>query len=191
MAMNNTSSFVFDLEEIANKSKGITVEEKVEKPKKLKQIPDTRPRLAKTNRTVKCNFCEDDRILNPEQYQAYYDFYGDEDKIAREFICKPCEVKQKDNPFLFWAEHSPLVKKLSKNIKVAFELFQKSEKYNQDVLVLQNMINGFLTESKISTDKYEIVIERQSPVGLIIKNFPFVGTITLKPYEQIKINISE
>ncbi len=190
--MSEINNFVFDLEAIKN---GSAVSEKAEKPKKvkepkeLKQIPDNRPRLPKSNRTVVCNFCEADKILNPEQYQAYFDFYGDEEKINREFICKTCEVKAKENPFRFWTEHSPLVRKLCKNIKVAFEIFQRSERFNEDVLALQNMVNGFLAEAYIAADKYEFISEKQLPVALRIKNIPFVDTIILQPYEQNKILI--
>ena len=118
--------------------------------------------LSKVNRPMNCIFCETERILNPQQYQAYYDYWGDEDKIKRNFVCKPCEVKQNDNPFLFWLTNHEMVKRLTTN---------------------------FLQQNKIDSANMEFILENQLPVAIKIKNMPFVGTFEFRPYTEEKIKL--
>lgn len=155
--------------------------------KKLKEneIMDERPRLPRTNRTVKCIFCDEEKILNPDQYQSYYDYWGDEDKIVKNFSCKPCEMKQKENPIKFWYLNSNESKRLVRNIKTAFDLYRASEKRKEDILVLQRMCDHFLAvESFCDRRVFEFVAENQLPEAIKIKNIPLVGDIILKPYDE-------
>jgi hypothetical protein len=176
--MENTTDFV------------LPVIEKTRKPKKQppKQILEERPRLPRTNRTIKCAFCASEKILNPDQYQALFDYWGNEEKIEREFMCKDCDVAMKDNPILFWAKYSELLPALARKIRAAFEVFNSSTKGNENTVVLQNMVNSFLGEVKIDTRLAEYGTE-PAPNGFTVKNLklnnmPFIGTVTLYPYEQ-------
>lgn len=145
--------------------------------------------LSKVNRDVKCIFCEESRILNPQQYQAYYDYWGDEDKITRNFICKPCEVKQNDNPFLFWLYNHDMVKRINRGLKATFEVYKSSGRSNDDVVALQNMATNLLQQNKISSDNMEFILENHLPVAIKIKNMPFIGTFEFRPYNEEKIKI--
>lgn len=163
--------------------------EKQKKQKKQpKQILEERPRLPRTNRTIKCAFCSSEKILNPDQYQGLFDYWGNEEKIEREFMCKDCDVAQKENPILFGAKHGELFINLTKKIRAAFEVFNSSTRTNEHIVALQNMVNSFLSEVKIDTRSAEYGTE-PAPNGFIVKtlklnNMPFIGTITLHPYEQ-------
>lgn len=162
------------------------------------QIDENRPRLPRINRTVKCIHCSEDKILNPDQYQSYFDFWGDEDKITRNFFCKPCDVTMKENPFAFWYPKSELTKRLMRNLKTAFGIFRTSGRTSEDELAMTEMIVHYLKEAKIdaspnllSHSHLEFLIRDKLVIGLKIKNIPFVGTLTLLPYESEKIEISE
>jgi hypothetical protein len=162
------------------------------------QIDENRPRLTRINRTVKCIHCEEEKILNPDQYQSYFDFWGTEDKITRNFFCKSCDVAMQENPFAFWYPKSELTKKLLRNLKTAFESFRVSARSNEDEIAMTEMIVHFLKEAKIhvtpnllSHSHLEFIIKDNVVVGLKIKNIPFVGSLTLLPYESEKIKISE
>ena len=155
------------------------------KRKETKEIMDTRPRLPRTNRTINCIFCEEEKILNPDQYQSYYDYWGDEDKIIKNFSCKPCEMKMKENPIKFWYAHSDSSKKLLRNLKTAFDLFNLSEGNIQDITSLQNMCDHFLAvESFCSRNNFEFIIEDRKARGMKISNVPLVGTVIYKPYDN-------
>ena len=145
--------------------------------------------LSKVNRPMNCIFCETERILNPQQYQAYYDYWGDEDKIKRNFVCKPCEVKQNDNPFLFWLTNHEMVKRLNRGLKATFEVYKSSGRSTEDVLALQNMTTNFLQQNKIDSANMEFILENQLPVAIKIKNMPFVGTFEFRPYTEEKIKL--
>lgn len=160
-------------------------------------LEETRIRLVKVNRTVKCIHCEEDRILNPEQYQSYFDYWGDEDKIARNFVCKPCDVQIQDNPFRFWTIYGEQYRKLTKALKAAFEAFKDSARTSQDELRLTQTIimhlnnaNISATPQLLSNTHLEFIISNKLVTGLKIKNVPFVGTVTINPYESTKITIS-
>lgn len=161
-----------------------------EKPKRdnLKEYREKK-KLSKINRSIPCVFCETERILNPTQYQAYFDYWGDEDKIKRNFICQPCETKQNDNPFAFWINHHEKTRKLLKGLKAIFEVYKASTRSNGEVKTLQDTTISLLKENRISDGNMEFIIENQLPVGVRIRNMPFVGTIEMKPYNEIKINI--
>lgn len=179
--MENTTEFV------------LPVLGKPEKPKKQpkkqpKQILEERARLPRTNRTIKCAFCASEKILNPDQYQALFDYWGNEEKIEREFMCKECEVSQKENPILFWAQHGELFINLTKKIRAAFEIYNASIRTNEHIIVLQNMVNSFLIECTIDTRLAEYGTEPAAN-GFTVKtlklnNMPFIGTVTLHPYDQ-------
>ena len=176
--MENTTEFV------------LPVIEKTKRQKKQppKQILEERPRLPRTNRTIKCAFCASEKILNPDQYQSLFDYWGNEEKIEREFMCKDCDVAMKDNPILFWAKHSELLPALARKIRAAFEVFNSSIRDNENTVVLQNMVNSFLGEVKIDTRLAEYGTEPAAN-GFTVKtlklnNMHFIGTVTLYPYEQ-------
>jgi hypothetical protein len=165
---------------------------KAEKPRSKKQpkkILVEKESLPRLNRTVLCKFCQNDRILNPDQFQNLFDLHGSEEKVNEEFFCKPCDMNMKHNPFLFWAMHGELLHVLSKNIKTVFDIYKTSSRSPADALALQNMSVSFLKECKISDLNYEFIIMDQIPVGLKIKNFPFVGNIVLNVYENKKQRI--
>jgi hypothetical protein len=165
---------------------------KAEKPRSKKQpkkIMVEKESLPRLNRTVFCKFCQNDRILNPDQYQNLFDLHGSEEKVNEEFFCKPCDMNMKHNPFLFWAMHGEPLHVLSKNIKNVFDIYKTSSRTPADALALQNMSVAFLKECRISDPNYEFIIMDQVPVGLKIKNFPFVGNIVLNVYENKKQRI--
>lgn len=162
-----------------------------ETPKKRDNLKEYRDKkkLAKVNRNVTCIFCATERILNPEQYQAYFDYWGDEEKIKRNFVCQPCDTKQSENPFAFWVTHHEKTRKLTKGLKAIFEVYRASNKTDIDVKSLQDMTVHLLGEYQITGNNMEFIIENQLPAGVKIRNMPFVGTIELKPYNETKINI--
>ena len=156
-------------------------------PKKVLVEKETLPR---TNRTVVCKFCESDRILNPDQYQSLFDLHGSEEKISQEFCCKPCEMHMKNNPFSFWVIYGEHLQVLSKNLKTTFDLYKSSSKSPADAVALQNMSIAFLKEVKILEPNFEFIVIDHLPVGMKIKNFPFVGTVILNVYENKKQRIT-
>ena len=159
------------------------------KPKKAKkettEILDTRPRLPRTNRTISCIYCGQERILNPDQYQAYYDYWGDEEKVARNFDCKPCEVARNDNPFKFWFKHSEQTRVTLKTLKAIFEVFKNT----RDVAYLQNMTTTLFAEKFfLKVDNFnangKFMINYGLPQGVEISCVPYVGTVQFLPYEE-------
>ena len=163
-------------------------QKKVRKINITKEIIDERPRLPRTNRTIKCAYCGTEKILNPDQYQALYDYWGSEDKISREFMCKDCEMDAKHNPFKFWAKYGEAFQTLSRKIRAAFEVFNSSLKNNEDIIALQNMINSFLNENYIDIKNVEYGTEpapnnKFTVKTLKLKTIPFIGTLTIQPYE--------
>lgn len=185
--MENTSEFIVPI--IANKKA-----KKVAVKKPTKEIIEERARLPRTNRTIPCVFCHQEKTLNPDQYQARYDYWGDEDKLQREFQCKECEMLAKANPVRFGLEHGELLLNLTRKIRAAFEVFNASSRGNDDVIALQNMVNSFLSEVHIDTRS---AVYGTEPFGqnqitaktLKINNIPFVGTITLQPYEHTEYRV--
>lgn len=160
----------------------IQVEEEVKEKKKVKKILDVRERLPRTNREIKCIFCEQEKILNPDQYQAYYDYWGSEEKVEKEFFCKPCDVLMKENPIKFWFLKDSRILKLMKNLRTAFDLYRISSRGPNDAVTLQTMSVGFLKECNISDNNFEFIIQNQLPVAMKIKNIPFVGDLQLNVY---------
>jgi hypothetical protein len=162
---------------------------KPEKPKKEpKKILDVKERLTRTNREVNCAYCSELKILNPDHYQLLYDIHGSDEKIADEYMCKPCDIKAKHNPVEFWLTHGELLQNLSKDIKDMFDAYNGSFKTQQDMAVLQSILTDKLKSSNITS--FSILISRDNlGKGIQIKNFPFVGTINLKIYEQRKNRI--
>lgn len=161
------------------------------RPKKEnKKVLVEKETLPRTNRTVVCKFCESDRILNPDQYQSLFDLHGSEERVAAEFCCKPCEMNMKNNPFYFWVTYGEPLHILSKNLKTAFDIYKSSAKTPVDAVALQNMSVSFLKEAKISESNFEFVIINRLPVGMKIKNFPFVGEVILNVYENRKQRIT-
>lgn len=155
-------------------------------PKKVLVEKEALPRI---NRTVVCKFCGCDRILNPDQYQNLFDLHGSEEKVNEEFCCKPCEMNMKNNPFLFWTTYGEQLHVLSKNLKTAFDIYKSSSKSPSDAVAMQNMSVSFLKECKIFDPNFEFIIVDRLPVGLKIKNFPFVGNVVLNVYENRKQRI--
>lgn len=162
---------------------------KPEKPKKeSKKILDTKERLTRVNREVTCAYCDELKILNPDHYQLLYDIHGSDEKISAEYMCKPCEMKSKGNPVVFWLKHGELLQNVSKDLKDLFDAFNGSLRTQQDLVVFDNIIRDNLKVLNISS--YTILLERDNTAkGVQFKNFPFVGTINLKIYEQRKNRI--
>ena len=155
--------------------------------KKVLVEKETLPRI---NRTVVCKYCESDRILNPDQYQSLFDLHGSEEKVAEEFCCKPCEMHMKNNPFYFWVTYGEPLHILSKNLKTTFDIYKTSARSQADAVALQNMTVSFMKEVKISDSNFEFIIVDRVPVGMKIKNFPFVGEVILNVYENRKQRIT-
>ncbi len=164
--------------------------ENLKKKKETTLIIDERPRLPRTNREVPCIYCGDIRTLNPDQYQSYFDYWGTEEKITRNFECKPCEILRTANPFSFHLIYSEQTRKFIKGLKAIFELYKSSPKGQDDVTSLQNMTNTMAAEYSMFTGDFnsncEFVIdpEKRLPNGLKVKNFPFVGSIEFAPYNS-------
>lgn len=159
-----------------------------------KTIVEERERLPRTNRHINCSYCSTEKVLNPDQYQSYYDFYGSEDKIEREFMCKECEMESKKNPIKFWYKHGDLLQEMSRHIRIAFDLFNRSSKGNNEFNAMRNMVLYHTKEALIEDTGVEFVA-RQLPNNLPefhslkIHKIPHVGTLTIKPYEDKKNRI--
>jgi hypothetical protein len=146
--------------------------------------------LSRINRPLNCRYCESEKILNPDQYQNLFDLHGSEEKLKEEFFCKPCEMNMRGNPFLFWSIYGEHFHILSKNLKTVFEIYKTSSKSPSDAIALQTMSFSFLKECKISDNNYEFIIIDKLPIGMKIKNIPYVGTIVLNIYENRKNRIT-
>lgn len=148
--------------------------------------------LPRVNRKVTCGYCQVDKILNPKQYQELFDVHGSEEKVESEFMCKPCEMDMKKNPFMFWAKYGNVFDPLIKEIRTIFDSFRASKREVSDGVQLQNSTTVLFSNSKVPDTNFEFLIENGSPVGILIKNMPFVGQIYLLPYssgkDRVKIN---
>lgn len=161
---------------------------------KKKVLTEERERLPRTNRTVECAYCSAPKILNPDQYQSYFDYWGSEEKIAKEFMCKDCEILMRTNPIKFWYRHGEILQELARHIKVAFELFNKSSKGNQEFNSMRSMVLFHTKESGIEESNVEFVarqLNNNLPEFHTLKlhKIPHVGSITIKPYENTKNRI--
>ena len=150
--------------------------------------------LTRTNRDVICNYCNCSKILNPDQYQALYDIYNSEDALNKNFICKECEMDMKRNPMRFGVLHGEPLQELSRHIKAAFDIFNRSNKNDQSFNIMQSSVLFHMKERVIAEDNVEFVA-RQSQTGpefhsIKIHNIPFIGTVTIKPYENIKNRVT-
>jgi hypothetical protein len=167
---------------------------KVEEKKSSKVSNSTSKKLPRRNRTIKCAYCGAEKILNPDQYQAYYDFLGSEEKIEREFMCKECEMESKRNPIKFWYKHGELLHDMCKHIRIAFDMFNRSSKGNTEFNSMRSMVLFHTKEAQVDDTNVEFVA-RQLPNNfpefhsLKIHKIPHVGTITLKPYDEKKSRI--
>lgn len=146
--------------------------------------------LSRVNRTVVCNYCDADKILNPDQYQQLFDIHGNEESLKAEFMCKPCEMEMKRNPIRFWTLFGEPLQVLSKHLKNAFESFRNSAHTNQDVVNMQTQCMVHLKECRIIEPNFEFVIQDRQPVAMRIKNIPYVGSLILKVYEQRRNRIN-
>ena len=155
---------------------------KEEKPKKGR--PPSPPKtvekevLPRTNREVKCAYCEATKILNPDQYQKRFDYFGSDDAVARHFQCQDCETAENTNPFRFWFTHSPIVNNMALRLKPVFETYVMEPNPQR----LQDDTHTIMIENGIRPPNYAFVIENGLPEGLTI-NFPFVGVVTIRPKE--------
>jgi hypothetical protein len=162
---------------------------KPEKPKKEpKMVPNARDRLTRSNREVPCAYCSEIKILNPDQYQLLFDTHGSDEKIKDEYMCKPCDMKAKNNPVEFWLRHGEQLHVLAKDLKEVYDLFNASFKTQQDLVALNNIVRDKLSVLKISN--FSILISRDNTArGIQLREFPFVGTINVKIYEDRKTRI--
>lgn len=139
--------------------------------------------LPRINRDLFCIYCESEKTLNPDQYQALFDLYGSDEKIKDEFFCKPCEMQMKKNPFRFWTIYGDGYKNLIKNLKTTFDIYRTSARSMEDAGALQSMSVNFLKECNIREPNFEFIIKDAVPMGMCVKNVPFVGDILLNVYE--------
>jgi len=155
-----------------------------EKKKPLKKVPNARERLTRTNREVCCAYCGNSRILNPDQYQTLFDTYKSEEGVNANFMCKPCDMDSQENPIKFWTIHGNFWNPVMKEIKEMFEAFNSSNKTQQDFITLQRIIATPLKKVHIEGN-YTILLSRDNFArGIQFKNFPFIGTLNIKVYEQ-------
>jgi hypothetical protein len=149
-------------------------------PKPAKTVLVEKQELKRVNRTVKCIYCENDKILNPDQYQNLFDMYGSEEKVQEEFCCKQCEVVMRKNPFLFWSRYGEPLHDLIKSIKPVVNAFASSSKNLDAARSLQIGCLEVLKQHKVSPDNIEFISDTNLvPTVLKIKNMPFVGEIAL------------
>lgn len=184
--MENTTTILFPTGPPTIPQASFLDETPVEESKKKapKKVLDVKERLMKVNRTVKCIFCDTERILNPDQYQTYFDYWGTEERVDKNFFCKPCDVKMQDNPIKFWFLNGDDLKTLSKNLKACFDLYTRSPRAQNDLLSLQSMSTAFLNAAKIDGSNFEFIVSNAVPVAMKIKNIPFVGDLQLNVYEN-------
>ena len=156
---------------------------------KTQNIPADKTVLSKVNRTLVCKFCGSDKILNPKQYQELFDQYESEERLAEEFMCKPCEMAMRRNPFRFWTIYGDSYQILSKNLRAIFDVFRGSQRTQEDAVRMQTATENLMREHSISNTLYEYVIRESVPVGMAIKDIPYVGTVVLWVYEPKKQRI--
>jgi hypothetical protein len=185
-----------EMPDFSSKKPKVSSKEVVEKTSssKKKVLTEERERLPRTNRTVECAYCSQSKILNPDQYQSYFDYWGSEEKIAKEFMCKDCEISMIANPIKFWYRHGEILQELSRHIKVAFELFNKSSKGNQEFNSMRSMVLFHTKDSGIEESNVEFVARQLNNSlpefhTLKLHKIPHVGSITIKPYENTKNRI--
>jgi hypothetical protein len=159
-------------------------EKKPRAKKEPKQVLVQKTILPRINRTLTCNFCKSEKILNPDQFQLLFDIHETEDKVAEDFMCKQCEMQMKRNPYEFWTIHGNQFFELAKEIKVEFELFKQAAKTQPNVLTLQNKCTTILGNYRIANDNYEFITSNQLPIAIKIRNVPFVGAVILNVYEN-------
>lgn len=158
--------------------------EKVESKKKVLVEKESLPRK---NRTITCKYCQVDKILNPDQYQALFDACGSSDeRIKDEFMCKSCEMSMKRNPFLFWTNHGDAFSSISRDIKAIFDTFKNSKREVSDAVQLQNSSVSVMQNYNIPDFNFEFIVSDGLPSGIKIKNLPFVGPISLNVYKTGK-----
>lgn len=145
--------------------------------------------LSKTNHIIVCNYCGSDKILNPVQYQNLFDTHESEEKLKEQFMCKPCEMNMRKNPFEFYTIHGEQFETLSKNLRNVFDAYRNSTRNPNDGVVLQDTAVSILRECKIIEPNFEFIIDNRVPVAMKIKNVPFVGTVILRVYEPRKSRI--
>jgi hypothetical protein len=135
--------------------------------------------LASVNREVKCAYCGEIKILNPNQYQKRFDFFGSEDAIPKYFKCQPCETLENTNPIRFWFIHGSIVNEVANNLKTVFEDFIEG-RINVNDLQIRNA--DILDANNISKENRELLVENGKPEGFKF-NFPFVGTVEIHPMD--------
>ncbi len=155
---------------------------------------DKTKKLPRKNRTIICPYCSNEKTLNPDQYQSYYDFLGSEEKIEKEFICKECEMDSKRTPIKFWYKHGEFLQELSKHIRISFDLFNKSSKGNNEFNSMRSMVLFHTKEALIDDANVEFVARHLNNGfpefhTLKLHKIPHVGTIVIKPYEDKKNRI--
>jgi hypothetical protein len=156
---------------------------KVKRAKPAKTVLVEKQELSRVNRTVTCGFCENEKILNPDQYQSLFESLGSEEKIQEEFMCKSCEVSMRRNPFDFWTRYGEHYQTLSKSLRQIFDRYAASNRTSNDALILQNSTFDVIKNCKILPENIEFVIDNLNPVALKIKSVPFVGEVLLRIYE--------
>lgn len=162
----------------------LTKKPKIEKPPK--KILVEKEIVSRINRNVTCGYCEIEKILNPDQYQSLLDNHGSED----EFMCKSCEVTMKRTPLEFWTVHGPQFKIMSKYLKNTYDTYRNSARQGSDAMKLQADSAAIMLANKIVDPNYEFITENQIPVAMRIRNFPCVGSVVLRVYEQGKNKIT-
>lgn len=185
--MENTEKFVIpDMSKPEEKPKKRNNLAEYQKQKRAQIAQENR--LPRQNRTLNCIYCDCERILNPDQYQSYFDYWDDEEKIKRNFVCKPCDVFSKENPFQFFLIYSEQTRKLIKATKAAFELYRENGNGQQLLTTIFNLYKeNKLFRGENFNDNCELIIDKY-PKGIKIHGFPFIGAFEILPYESEKKN---
>ena len=158
------------------------------KPKRKKKESKTvlveKETLPRVNRTVVCNYCDEEKILSPDQYQDLFESFQSEGKLKDEFSCKSCEMAAKDNPFAFWTVHGEQFQAVARRLKEIFDRYHASRHAEPDAVAMQTASVDLLKTVHIREPNFEFVIENRLPVAMRIRNVPFVGSVLLKVYES-------
>lgn len=170
----------FDIPEFIDLTEDKGKTKKVPK-KETKLILEERGRLPKINRTLRDIYSGEEKIVNPDQYQALYDYWGSHEKIEKNFISKETEMQMRENPIRFWLLHGQLLQNLAIQLKAIYEDFFRLNDPGYFVRESKRLF----TENNIALYDFEpLNTQNKTLNGVIIKNIPFVGNILIKPYEN-------
>lgn len=144
--------------------------------------------LKKKNRTLKCKITGRDIIVKPDKYERLFKYYGDEDKIKKNFISYSVEKEAREPTFKFWFENCSEMKYFKSRIIKILETFKISKRTQNDVLDLQTQSSHLCNSSGVDFSSIEFIQSDDSKgrylQGIIIKNIPFIKTYKITINEK-------